>query len=103
MGGVYNVNDILAAIAENRMQGFTDGDSWAVAQVVDYPRARVMDVLAVVGDLEACRRLHDRILDYARRNDITFVQAYGRRGWMGEARSHGWKVRTTSYLYQREL
>jgi hypothetical protein len=103
MGGVYNVNDILAAIAENRMQGFTDGDSWAVTQVVNYPRARVMDVLAVVGDLEACRRLHDRILDYAARNDITFVQAYGRRGWMPDAKSHGWKVRTTSYLYQRDL
>jgi hypothetical protein len=103
MGGVYSVSDILQAISENRMQGFADGDSWAVAQVVDYPRARVMDVLAVVGDLEACRRLHDRILEYAARNDITFVQAYGRRGWMRDASTRGWKVRTTSYLYQREL
>jgi hypothetical protein len=103
MGGIYHVSDVLKAISEDRMQGFADGDSWAVTQVVDYPRARVMDVLAVVGDLGACRRLHDRILEYAARNDITFVQAYGRRGWMPDAKSHGWRVKTTSFLYQKEL
>ena len=103
MGAVYTVSDILAAIAEGRMQSFTDGDSWAITQVVDYPRARMLDVLVALGDLEACRRLHDRILQYARDNDISLVQAYGRRGWLKDAVAHGWKVRATSYLYQREL
>jgi hypothetical protein len=103
MGGVYSVSDILEGIAAGRMQSFADGDSWAVTQVVDYPRARVMDIIAAVGDLGACRRLHDRILEYAARNDITFVQAYGRRGWARDALSRGWKVRTTSYLYQRDM
>ena len=103
MGAVYSVNDILAAIAEDRMQGFAEGDSWAVTQVIDYPRARVLDVLVALGDLEACRKLHDRILKYACDNDIGLVQAYGRRGWIEDAKSHGWKVRTTSYLYQKEL
>jgi len=103
MGGVYTVSDILDALAAGKMQSFADGDSWAITQIVDYPRARMMDVLVALGDLRACRRLHDRILQYARDHDIAIVQAYGRRGWMGEARSHGWKVRTTSYLYQREL
>jgi hypothetical protein len=31
------------------------------------------------------------------------VQAYGRRGWVNDAAARGWKVKTTSYLYQREL
>jgi hypothetical protein len=103
MGAVYTVQDILAAIAEGRMSGFAEGDSWAVTQVIDYPRARMLDILACVGDLDQCRRLHDRILQYARDHDIGLVQAYGRRGWIREAKSHGWKVRTTSYLYQKEL
>lgn len=103
MGGVYSVNDILTGIAEGRMQSFADGDSWAVTQLVQYPRARVLDILAAVGELEACRRLHDRILQWARDHDVTFVQAYGRRGWMPDAQSHGWRVRSTSYLYQRDL
>ena len=103
MGAVYRVSDILAAIAEGRMQSFADEDSWAVTQVIEYPRARVLDILAAVGDLEACRRLHDRVLQYARDNDISLVQAYGRRGWIGDAVSRGWRVKTTSYLYQRDL
>jgi hypothetical protein len=103
MGGVYTVSDILAAIAEGRMQSFADGDSWAITQVVAYPRARMLDVLMAIGDLESCRRLHDRIIQYAKDNDISLIQAYGRRGWVRDAAARGWKVKTTSYLYQREL
>lgn len=103
MGGVYTVSDILSAVASGRMQGFTEGESWAVTQVVDFPRARMLEILVAVGALSECRKLHDRIIEYARNNDISLIQAYGRRGWIGDAERHGWKVRTTSYLYQREL
>lgn len=103
MGGLYTVSDILGAIAAGRMQGFMEGDSWAVTQVIDFPRARMLEILVAVGDLTACRKLHDRIMNYARDNDIGIIQAYGRRGWIGDAERRGWKVRTTSYLYQREL
>jgi hypothetical protein len=103
MGGAYAVQDILTAIAEGRMQSFAENDSWAVTQVVDYPRTRMLDILVALGDLEECRKLHDKVLQYARDHDIGLVQAYGRRGWIGDAISHGWKVRTTSYLYQKEL
>jgi hypothetical protein len=103
MGGGYLVQDILTAIAEGRMQSFAEGDSWAVTQIVDYPRARMIDVLVALGDLEECRRLHDRVLWFARDHDAALVQAYGRRGWIKDAESHGWRVKTTSYLYQRAL
>lgn len=103
MGGVYTVSDILAAIAAGRMQSFAEGDSWAITQVIQFPRARMLEILIALGDIEECRILHDRILQYARDNDISLIQAYGRRGWLADAESHGWKVRTTSYLYQREL
>ena len=103
MGDVFTVSDILAAIAEGKMQSFAEGDSWAITQVIQFPRARMLEILVAIGDLDECRILHDRILQYAKDNDISLIQAYGRRGWLGDARSHGWKVRTTSYLYQREL
>ena len=103
MGGLYTLNDILTAIAEDRMQSFMEDDSWAVTKIVNFPRARLLEIMVALGELEACRRLHDRILDFARENDIGLVQAYGRRGWIHDAKSHGWKVKTTSYLYQREL
>jgi hypothetical protein len=103
MGGVFIVTDILDAIAAGKMQGFVEGGSWAVTQVVAFPRARVLEIVGVVGDIEECRRLHDRLIKYADDNDIAFIQAYGRRGWISDAAERGWKVKTVSYLYQREM
>ena len=74
-----------------------------VCQVVDFPRARMLEILIALGDFDECWKLHDRILQYARDNDIGLVQAYGRRGWVKGAVADGWKVKTTSYLYQREM
>lgn len=103
MGALWTVQDILSAIAAGKMQSFVEGDSWAITQIADFPRARVLEILVALGDLEQCRRLHRRILQFARDNDIGLVQAYGRRGWIRDATALGWRVRTTSYLYQQEL
>jgi len=103
MGGLYTVSDVLAGIAEGRMQSFVESDSWAVTKVIDFPRARMLEILMALGDLGDCRILHDRILQYARDNDVDLIAAYGRRGWIPDARTHGWKIKTTSYLYHRDL
>ena len=103
MGGLYTLHDILTAIAEGKMQSFVEGDTWAITKIAVFPRARLLEILIVVGDLKDCQRLLDRIYQFADENDIGLVQAYGRRGWNADAKSHGWKVRTTSYLYQKEL
>jgi hypothetical protein len=103
MGGLWTVDDILTAIAEGRMQSFAEGDSWAITQIADFPRVRLLEILIALGDLEQCRRLHDRILQFANDNDIGLVQAYGRRGWLDHPLTSGWKIRTKTYLYQRSL
>jgi hypothetical protein len=103
MGGVFIPQDILTAIAEGKMQSFVEGNSWAITQTAVFPRAKMLEILVVVGDLDECRILHDRVLQYARDNDIGLVRAYGRRGWVKDAESHGWRVKTISYLYQRNL
>jgi hypothetical protein len=103
MGGLYTPQDILVAIAEGRMQSFVEGDSWAITQVAKYPRATVLEVLVALGDLQDCRILHDRILDYARDCGIGLVNTFGRRGWIPDAKAHGWKVKMTGCVYQKEL
>jgi hypothetical protein len=103
MGGLWTVQDILVAIAEGRMQSFVEGDSWAITQIAKFPRATVLEILIALGDIEECRRLHGKILQYARDHDIGLVQAYGRRGWLNHPLTAGWKIRTKSFLYQREL
>ena len=103
MGAVYTVSDILAAIAEGKMQSFAYRNSWLIAQVNRLPRATVMDWLAVVGDLDDCRVLHDQAIDFAREHDIGLIRAYGRRGWMPDARERGWRPITTNVVYHKEL
>jgi hypothetical protein len=103
MGGLYTVQDILTGIAEGRFQSFTWNNSWGVTQIQRYPRARVLEVVIAVGDLDDCRKVHDKILQFAEENNIGLVTAYGRCGWRLEARRAGWKVKTTSYLYHKEL
>jgi hypothetical protein len=103
MGGLWTVSDILGAIAEGRMQSFVEGDTWAITQIAQFPRARLLEILVVVGALDDCQRLLDRIFQYANDHDIGLVQAYGRRGWLNHPLTSGWKIRTRSFLYQREL
>ena len=103
MGGLYTLHDILTAIAEGKMQSFVEGDTWAITKIAVFPRARLLEILIVVGDLGDCQKLLDRIYQFADENDIGLVQAYGRRGWLNHPLTSGWKIRTKSYLYQREL
>ena len=56
-----------------------------------------------MGDLGDCRILHGKILAFASEMNVDLVAAYGRRGWAREADRHGWKTKTESYLYHREL
>jgi hypothetical protein len=103
MGGLWTVQDILSAIAEGRMQSFVEGETWAITQIACFPRAKLLEILVVVGVLDDCQKLLDRIFQYANDHDIGLIQAYGRRGWLDHPLTAGWKIRTKSFLYQREL
>lgn len=103
MGGLYMLNDILTAIAENRMQSFAVNNSWAVTQVVDFPRARQLQIVAMVGDLADGEALHDKVLAYADEVNAGLVSALGRRGWIPEARAHGWRLKARNYVYHKDM
>ena len=103
MGGLYTVQDILTLVHDGKMQSFAEGDTFAVTQIARFPRATVLEILMVVGELKGCQKLLDRIFQFANVNDIGLVQAYGRRGWLDHPLTYGWKIKTKSYLYQRSL
>jgi hypothetical protein len=103
MGGLYVLNDILTEVSQGRMQSFVEDESWALTRVAQYPRAKVVEVLAVVGKLDKARVLHDRILVFAAEVGASVIQAYGRAGWMPDAKRHGWKVKARNFVYQRDI
>lgn len=103
MGGVYTTQDILTAVRANKMQMFSEGDSIAVTQIVQYPRAKVLDILIVIGNLEQARKLHDRVLAFATEIGASIVQAYGRFGWIEDAKKRGWEIKARNFVYQRTM
>ena len=103
MGGLYLVDDLLSAIAEDRMQSFSIGNSWAITQVNQFPRAKRLQIVAAVGDMGDMVALHDRILEYASDINAGLVSTIGRRGWMPQAREPGWRLNAKNYLYQRDM
>ena len=103
MGGLYLPQDLITATLAGKMQMFAENDSVAVTQVAQYPRAKVLEVLVVVGKLSECRILHDRIIQYAEDEGIGLITTVGRKGWIPDAKEHGWKIKMTGCVYQKEL
>ena len=103
MGDLYTLNDILSALAKNEMQSFVEGESVALTRIAIYPRAKVVEVLAVVGKLDEARILHDRILIFASEVGARVIQAYGRQGWLHDAQRRGWKIIAENYVYSRDV
>jgi hypothetical protein len=105
MGGLYTLNDILTAIAEGKMQSFVVNNSWAITEVQDFPRARQLQLLAMVGDLADLDPLHAKILAYADEVNASLLSTHGRLGWLreGSYARLGWRLKTKSHLYQREM
>jgi hypothetical protein len=102
MGSLYTLEDILEAIAEGRMQSFAVRNSWAITQVVDFPRARELVVIAYVGDLADVEALEEKVFDYAAEVGARLVAAYGRRGWARRPR-RGWRLKARTYLFHKEI
>jgi hypothetical protein len=102
-GGLYALTDILERCSDGRMQSWVQSNSWAVTQISIYPRRRMLEIVAAVGDLGDLRILHGRILKFANQMDVDLVAAYGRRGWTRDADRNGWTIKTVSYLYHKEL
>ena len=102
MGGLYMLNDILTAIAEGRMQSFVEDNCWAITEVQDFPRARQLMIISMVGDLADGDALLEQIFAYADKVNASLVSAFGRMGWTPSARSRGWRVLAKNCVYQKD-
>ena len=105
IGGLYTLNDILTLIAEGKMQSHVVNNSWAITQVQDFPRARQLLLVAMVGDLADLDALHAKIVSYADEVNAGLIATYGRLGWLreGSYARFGWRLKAKSQLYQREM
>ena len=84
MGDLYTLNDILSALAKNEMQSFVEGESVALTRIAIYPRAKVVEVLAVALGKSSTKRVScmTAFLIFASEVGARVIQAYGRQGWL---------------------
>jgi hypothetical protein len=85
------------------MQSHTVGNSWAITEIQQFPRARQLQVLAVVGDIGDTAALNDKVLKFARDVGVGLVATHGRRGWLQHGDALGWRLKAKSFLWQKEL
>lgn len=88
--GIYHWRDIKERLDDGRMQSFAHGNSFLVTEINQFPRARTMDWLVAVGDIEDWEPIHDEALAFADKQNISLIRAYGRRGWLPRIEERGW-------------
>jgi hypothetical protein len=101
MGNTHSFEDILDMIDSGAMQSFSDGDTWAITQVVDMPQKRVLEVFLVVGTLEGMQTIEPAVMDFAKHIGADMVRAFGRDGFLSVSKGYGW--RNGQRLYLKEL
>jgi hypothetical protein len=96
-GGLYTFDDILDQIHSGKMQSFTDGQSWAVTAVHQFPQKTVLEVVFVVGNLDALKILEDQLLAFKEEVGAEMMMASGRLGWL-KAKFDGWKAVSVNFV-----
>ena len=90
-GGTHTLQDLLDEIHAGTKQSFARGSTWAITQVLDFPRKRVLELFMVVGIGCELALLEEDIVAYAHEIGADFIRTQGRRGWKNKAKEMGWK------------
>lgn len=101
MGDTHAFQDILALIEDGFMQSFAVGETWAITQILDFPKKRICEIFLLAGDLGHIDEVLEQVTDYARMKGCYLLRGYGRPGWAHYARPRGWTDDT--HIYMKEL
>ena len=99
-GGLYSAQDIVDNVKAGTMQGFVVNDTWGVTQIIDYPRKRVLFIVAAIGNLDdSLGELNQQFIQYAKDIGAAMIVTYGRDGW-DRVKPEGWAKISNMYCYE---
>ena len=101
-GHTHTPQDVAHAVSEGRMQAWVNGESLVVTEVLEFPRAKALNVFLAVGDLNEVMSMQPSIEEYGRQNGCVAMRMEGRRGWSRVLPQYGWK-QDTKVIYERAL
>lgn len=99
-GHTHTIDDIQRDLASGRLQCFSDGDSFALTEIVQEPQKKYLNVFLAVGEMSIVN-LIPRIEAFAQEAGCAWVQALGRPGWKSVLPKYGWKP--THVLFVHEI
>jgi hypothetical protein len=99
-GGLMTASDVIGMAQEGKMQIWHDtaDRALAVTQLLTFPRARTLDIVAVAGDLRAVLALEPQLEAFARRHGAAAMTAHGRPAWGRVGAPMGWKLHSMAYF-----
>ena len=101
-GNTHGPDDIAAAVEEGRMQAWTKGDSLIVTEVLEFPKAKAVNVVLAVGRLDEVLSLMPDLEAFAREHDCRALRMEGRKGWARVLPHYGWKA-DPKVIFERSL
>jgi hypothetical protein len=101
-GSVYASEDIFDALLSGKMQAFYNDDATVITEIVQFPRARYLQVIICIGKLDAVMDLHPKVIDFAKANACKYMISSGRKGWTPFVKRKGWKHVWNGFRYDIE-
>jgi hypothetical protein len=96
-GDLYTLDDIEEGLNRGELQGHTEGDTWAITQVQNFPQKVAVHILFVVGSLDNSLKLEAKIAEWARTTiQADLLTGTGRNGWWAY-KIPGWRTVSTNF------
>lgn len=82
---------IVDGVIAGQFQFWANDTSCVITEVIDYPKKRVLHVFLAGGDLAGIRQIEPNAIEWAKSIGCTDFTLSGRKGWLRELKSDGWK------------
>lgn len=90
-GNTHTIEDVATAVKAGTMQAFHNDDALVITEIVEFPRAKSINVFVACGDLDAVMSLQPLIEDFGRKHGCDRMRMLGRQGWRKVLPKHGWQ------------
>lgn len=87
---LYEIEDLAVEIKAGRMQLFECDAGICITNVLVFPRKKVLNVIAVVGEMSVIPTLQDQVIAFGKAQDCDFFFTEGRAGWKKVLPKFGW-------------
>lgn len=98
-GGIYTQQDIIDAVHAGKMQAWHTPNSLVLSEVLTFPQKTVLNVFAVVGDMDEALSMHDELEAFAREQGCQMMTMTGRKGWTRIMPRWGWSEAGVAMCY----